>query len=366
MNLQEEILNIPGYEKVLKIVDPRANLKAIIAIHNITLGPGLGGTRIYPYQSFEEALNDVLRLSEGMTYKAAIAQVGMGGAKSVIIADPQTEKTPQLLMAFGKAVNRLKGEYICAEDMGCTTKDIKVILETTKYACGVHDLRGSGDPSAFTAYGTFLGIQSAFQKLDGSPSLEGKTVAIQGVGHVGQKLAQQLFWAGANLIISDIDLDAIELFAHQINAKRVDFNEILEIPCDVLAPCALGGIINQKTIPRFNCRAIAGCANNQLLIPSDADSLVERGILYAPDFVINAGGLINVTSELSAEGYQATTVRNMIQKIYHQLLNIYEIAEKENRSTHEAATHLAQSHLDKKIGKRTEALCFPFTSASVV
>ncbi|MCB1085270.1 MAG: Glu/Leu/Phe/Val dehydrogenase [Chlamydiia bacterium] len=363
MELREEILEIAGFEKVVKVTEGESGLCAIIAIHNTVLGPGLGGTRIYPYKSFDEALTDALRLSKGMTYKAAIAQVGLGGAKSVIIADPKKNKTPELLHAFGEAINRLKGNYICAEDVGCTPEDIDTILQKTKYACGVHNLRGSGNPSAFTAHGTFMGVKSVLQELDGDDSLEGKTVAIQGVGSVGKRLAERLFWAGAKLIISDIDLDVIEHFAHEFDAERVSPEEILTVECDVLSPCALGGVINQEMIPHLNCRAIAGAANNQLLKPTDADHLRERGILYAPDFVINAGGLINVMNELSQEGYNATRARNMISQIYHQLLTIYEIAEQNGISTHQAAVSLADHRIDKGIGKRTEELCFRFATA---
>lgn len=364
MDLKEEILDVAGYERVIKVVDLDSGLLGIIAIHNTTLGPGLGGTRIYPYKDFDEALTDALRLSKGMTYKAAIAQVGLGGAKSVIMADPQTQKTPELLKAFGEAVNRLEGKYICAEDVGCTPSDIDTILQTTKYACGVHNLRGSGNPASFTAHGTFLSIQSVLQELDGSDSLEGKIVAIQGVGSVGKKLAERLFWAGAQLIISDVDLDVIEHFAHQFDAKRVSPEEIFEVECDVFSPCALGGMINQNTIPKFKCRAIAGAANNQLLKPTDADLLQQRGILYAPDFVVNAGGLINVMNELSSEGYNATKARNMINQIYHQLLQIYEIAQQNHVSTHQAAVSLADHRIEKGIGKRSEELCFRFASTA--
>lgn len=362
MNVQEEILEVAGYEKVVKVTDADSGLTGIIAIHNTTLGPGLGGTRIYPYKNFEEALTDALRLSKGMTYKAAIAQVGLGGAKSVIIADPKTQKSPELLRAFGKAVDRLEGKYICAEDVGCTPDDIETILTATKYACGVHNLRGSGNPSSFTAHGTFLGIQSVLQEMDGSDSLEGKTVAIQGVGSVGRRLVERLFWAGAKLIISDVDIDVIEHFAHEFDAERVSPDEILKVECDVLAPCALGGVINQETIPHLKCRAIAGAANNQLLKPTDADHLKERGILYAPDFVINAGGLINVMNELSAIGYNASRARDMINQVYHQLLQIYEIAQQNNISTHQAAVSLADHRIEKGIGKRTEELCFRFAT----
>ncbi|MCB1106991.1 MAG: Glu/Leu/Phe/Val dehydrogenase [Chlamydiia bacterium] len=364
MDLKEELIEVAGYEKVIKVTEAESGLEAIIAIHNTTLGPGLGGTRIYPYKSFDEAFTDALRLSKGMTYKSAIAQVGLGGAKSVIISD-QEGKTPEKLRAFGRAVDRLEGKYICAEDVGCSPKDVDVFLEETKYVCGVHDLRGSGNPSAFTAHGTYLGILSVLQELDGSRSLEGKTVAIQGMGSVGKRLAERLFWAGAKLIITDINVDLIRHFAHEFDAQVVSPDEILFVECDVLAPCALGGVINQETIPKLKCRAVAGAANNQLLKPTDADHLKERGILYAPDFVVNAGGLINVMCELSVEGYNATRARNMIKQIYHQLLQIYEIAQQNEISTHQAAVSLADHRIEKGIGKRTEALCFPFAKEGV-
>ena len=363
MELKEEILDITGYEKVVKVSEETSGLIAIIAIHNTTLGPGLGGTRIYPYKSFDEALTDALRLSKGMTYKSAIAQVGLGGAKSVIISD-QKNKTPEKLRAFGHAVERLKGNYICAEDVGCSPEDVETILQVTKYGCGVHGLRGSGNPAAFTAHGTYLGIMSTLQELDGSTSLEGKTVAIQGIGNVGRRLAERLFWAGAKLIISDTNLDLIEHFAHEFDATVLSPDEILFTPCDVLAPCAMGGIINQDSIPKLNCRAISGAANNQLLKPIDADYLKERGILYAPDFVVNAGGLINVMNELSLEGYNASRARNGIKQIYHQLLQIYEIAEQNGISTHQAAVSLADHRIENEIGKRSEPLCFPFATIS--
>jgi len=363
MAFKEELLDIAGYEKVVKVTEEESGLEAIIAIHNTTLGPGLGGTRIYPYDTFDEALTDALRLSKGMTYKSAIAQVGLGGAKSVIISD-QKNKTPEKLKAFGEAVDRLQGNYICAEDVGCSPKDVETILEKTKYACGVHDLRGSGNPAAFTAHGTYLGILSVLQELEGNTSLEGKTVAIQGIGNVGKRLAERLFWSGAKLIISDVNTDVIEHFAHEYDAQVVSPDEILFVECDVLAPCAMGGIINQDTIPKLNCRAIAGAANNQLLKPVDADHLRERGILYAPDFVLNAGGLINVMCELSAEGYNATTARNNLKQIYHQLLQIYEIAQQNGISTHQAAVSLADHRIEKKIGKRSEPLCFPFAASA--
>ena len=359
-HLKQEEIEIADYEKVVKFTDADSGLTAIIAIHNTDLGPGLGGTRIYPYAKFDDALTDVLRLSKGMTYKAGMAQVGLGGAKSVIIADPKTEKTPKLLHAFAEAVNTFHGTYICAEDVGCTPKDIDVILQKTKYACGVHNLRGSGNPSAYTAWGTFQGVKSALMHLENQTSFEGKTVAIQGVGSVGRRLIDLLFWEGAQLIISDIDEDAVTRYAHQYAAKVASPDEILFVDCDILAPCAMGGILNEKTIPNLRCKAIAGAANNQLLNSSDADLLAKRDILYAPDFVINAGGLINVMHELSPEGYQAPQARDMTKKIYQQLLDIYKIAQQKKISTHQAAVSIVDHRLEHGIGKRTEELFFRF------
>ena len=363
MNLTHQQINIPGYEKVIKFKDHTSGLIAIIAIHNTKLGPGLGGTRILKYKTEEQALNDVLRLSKGMTYKSAITQAGLGGAKSVIIADPKTEKTPELLHSFAKAVNTLQGEYVCAEDVGCSPADIDTILQKTKYACGVHNLRGSGNPAAFTAWGTLSGIQSALQELDGSSSLKGKTIAIQGLGSVGTRLLDHLFWAGAKLFISDIDPKLVEYFAHKYSATPVEPDHILSVECDVLSPNALGGILNKETISKLKCRAIAGAANNQLLDPEDAERLHKRKILYAPDFVINAGGLINVIHELSEEGYDAEKARNMTTGIYDQLLAIYEIAEQNNMSTNQAAISLADHRIENGIGKRTKPLCFRFEAS---
>lgn len=360
MNLSQEIIHVTGYEKVIKFKEPKSGLIAIIAIHNTKLGPGLGGTRILPYKTEDKALTDVLRLSKGMTYKSAITQAGLGGAKSVIIADPKTEKTPELLHAFAEAVNTLEGEYVCAEDVGCSPEDIDTILQKTKYACGVHNLRGSGNPAAFTAWGTLCGIKSVLQELDGNPCLKGKTVAIQGLGHVGTRLMDHLFWAQAKILISDIDPKLVKYFAHKYLATAVEPDKILSVECDVLSPNALGGVLNKESISNLKCRAIAGAANNQLLEMDDATDLYQRGILYAPDFVINAGGLINVIHELSEEGYQAEKARDMTSGIYDQLLAIYEIAEQNNVSTNQAAVSLADHRIKNGIGKRTEELCFRF------
>ncbi len=351
-SLQFERIIVKGFEKVVKVTDRKVGLTAIIAIHNTILGPALGGTRIRPYPNFEAALEDALRLAKGMTYKAAIAEVGFGGGKSVIIADPQTEKTPELLMAFGAAVEKLGGTYICAEDMGCTGEDVKVIRRMTQHVVGLPHEKSSGDPGPFTAWGTFRGIQSVVKQLYKTDSLEGKKVAVQGLGNVGSQLIDFLFWAGADLIITDTDSVKLKKLAKKYRAKIVDPDQIWKVECDVFAPCAAGGIINDKTIPEFRCKAIAGCANNQLLNDHHAKVLQSKGILYAPDFVINAGGLLNVAMELEDEGYNPKLSRYKAHHIYNTLLAIYEIAEKNRESTHEAALALAEYRLKYAIGRR--------------
>ncbi len=346
-----EEIAVEGYEKVVVATDERSGLKAIICIHNASLGPTLGGTRIFPYPNFEAALTDAKRLARGMTYKSAMAEVGFGGAKSVIISHPKN-KNNDMLMAFAEAVNSLGGLYTCAEDSGCTIQDVTLIGKHTPYVVGLSHEKSSGNPSHFTAWGTFRGIQAALQALDGSTSLEGKTVAIQGLGSVGALLAEHLFWHGAHLIVSDIDWEKTEAMAKKFNAVACPCEDILSVECDVLAPCAMGGIINSKTIPQLRCRAIAGCANNQLLTDQDGDELKKRGILYAPDFVINAGGLINVSQELAEEGYNPKTARKKVDKLYDQLMSLFELAEKKNCSTHHAAVELAEHRIKHGIGKR--------------
>lgn len=356
--LEIEEIFVSGYEKVIKISQKEAGLQAIICIHNTTLGPALGGTRIYPYATFEDALTDVLRLAKGMTYKSALAEAGWGGGKSVIIADSLRQKTDELFYAFGLAVDRLQGEYICAEDVGCTPQDMLRITKATPYAVGLPHEKSSGNPSPFTAYGTYRGIQSVLKKIYGSDSVENRTIAIQGLGSVGFDLGLILFWAGARLIVSDVHSPRCEAFAKQTGAMIVSAEEILKVECDVFCPCAMGGILNPTTIPDLRCKAVAGCANNQLLNDSDADELSARHILYAPDFVINAGGLINVTEELEVHGYHSTKARDKVHRIYDQLMVIYDIAEQNHFSTHRAALSLAEYRLKYRVGKRVEPPCF--------
>ncbi|MEM7174773.1 MAG: Glu/Leu/Phe/Val dehydrogenase [Chlamydiota bacterium] len=365
MGLYLENLPIPGYEQVVKVTDTATGLLAIIAIHDTTLGPSLGGTRIFPYKNFDQALQDVLRLSRGMTYKSAIAQTGLGGGKSVIIADPR-DKSPELLEAFGVAVEALEGRYISAEDINCSPADVAIMSRSTRYVTGMMGPGKSGNPSPFTAWGTFLGIQSAIQQLDKLDSVKGKRIAIQGIGSVGEKLADFLFWEGAELIIQDINEEKAVEVGQKYQAEVVSGDEIFQVECDVFAPCALGGILNDKTIAQLRCRAVAGAANNQLLDEQrDGDRLAKRGILYAPDFVVNAGGVINVGAEIEPGGYDANAVRKKVAHIYNQLVAIYLIAEQNGCSTAAAANSLAEYRLQYKIGQREVHPCFSSASGRV-
>lgn len=350
---------VEGYEKVIRFQNFEAGLDAIVSLHNVALGPTLGGVRIYPYATFELALNDVLRLSKGMTYKSALAECGWGGGKSVIIANPKTCDKALILEAYAEAINYLQGEYICAEDVGSTPDDMAFLARLTPYVVGLEYEGGSGNPSPFTAWGTFVGIQALLQKVYGSKEVAGRRVAIQGLGSVGSKLAEYLFWNGADLIVSDLDEKKAQSLAHLYGAEYLPCSEILKASCDVLAPCAMGGIINKQTMAQLQCRAIGGCANNQLLEESDGDQLKALGILYAPDFMINSGGLINVTQELNPLGYDPVLSRNQVNKIYDQLMLIFDRADRHHCSTNQAALSLADERISQGIGKRLEPVQFP-------
>jgi leucine dehydrogenase len=345
-------LDVDGYEKVIEVTNEAVGLKAIICVHNSKLGPTLGGIRIYPYRDFETALFDVKRLARGMTYKSAMAGVGFGGAKSVILCNPK-QLTEELLIAFAQAVHRLEGLYTCAEDVGCSMEAVTLIGKHTPYVVGLSHEKSSGNPSYYTAWGTWRGIQAALQSLEGTTSVVGKTIAIQGLGSVGAILAENLFWQGARLIVSDIDAEKTKAIAKKFHAKVASPQEILFTPCDILAPCAMGGILNPDTIPQLRCQAVAGCANNQLLSDQDADHLKKRDILYAPDFVINAGGLINVSYELTEEGYNPLKSRNQVDALFDSLIGLFDKSEKQNISTHQAAVQMAEERIASGIGKRT-------------
>jgi leucine dehydrogenase len=349
-----EYLPIAGYEKVIKITHPQSKLQAIIAIHNTSLGMALGGTRMFPYTSFDQALTDVLRLSKGMTYKSAVAGTGFGGGKGVIIGDPKSEKTEELLLAYAEAIESLQGEFITAEDSGTTMEDLKIMRKKTKYLVGLPHEKSSGNPSRYTAWGTYRGIQSALKKIYGSSNVENRKIVVQGVGSVGEFLVDFLFWAGAEVVISDINVDQMKRVAKKYSLKMISTDEVYHEECDVLAPCALGGIINNDTIPILRCKAIAGCANNQLHMDDNANDLKERNILYAPDFVINAGGLINVSQETKPEGYNPKDPQIQTHKIYDTLMAIYEISSSNSVTTLQAALSLAEYRMKYGIGKRKE------------
>jgi leucine dehydrogenase len=342
---------VEGYEKVVVVSDEKVNLKGIICVHNTVLGPGLGGIRIHAYPSFDAALTDAKRLARGMTYKSALAEVGLGGAKSVIMCDSKS-KTADMLISFAEAIHRLQGLYTGAEDVGCSLEDATFIAKHTPYMVGTANEKSSGNPSPFTAWGTFRGIEATLQAAFGSSSISGKTVAIQGLGSVGSYLADLLFWHGARLIVSDIDWEKTQRLAKKWGAISCPADDILSVECDILAPCAMGGILNPQTIPELRCRGVAGGANNQLLNDQDADLLKQKGIVYAPDFVINAGGLINVSLEIEEEGYSPVKARAKIDQLYDHLIRLFEISQQNNCSTHQAALSLGDYRLKYGVGKR--------------
>lgn len=351
-------LNIPGYELVVEGIDPKRNLHCFIAIHSTALGPSLGGTRMYPYENPKDALTDVLRLSKGMTYKSAVAEDGLGGGKSVIIADPRTQKTPELLHAFAEVLDSLNGKYIAAEDVGTKLADMVIIRQRTPYVASLPGDNSSGDPSRFTAWGVFRGIQAVSKKLWHTKSMRGRTIAIQGLGSVGAKLASLLFWEGAHIIVADIDDEICRLCAHDLGATVVNHSEILSIPCDILAPCALGCIINKTTLPKLHCAAIAGSANNQLESDETGWELVQKGILYAPDYIINSGGIINAAAEFEPGGYNPVTVRDRTNHIYDNLMKIFQKAEADKKPTNLIANEIAEYRISHGIGKRKTPIQF--------
>ena len=357
-----ELLDIEGYEEVIKITESKTSLMAIIALHDLSLGQGLGGTRIMPYKTFDDALFDVLRLSKGMTYKSAIAEVGFGGGKSVIIADPKSPNKKELLLAFGRAIHKLKGKYICAEDMGCSLNDVKIIRKETPYVVGLPHKKSSGDPGRFTAWGTFRGIEAVLQKVYGSKDVKNRKIALQGLGNVGMHLIDYLFWRGAEIIVADIDQEKLDFVKNKYHVKIISPDKIYEEKCDVFCPCAMGAILNDETIEKLNTKAIAGAANNQLLDDSHAQMLKDVNILYAPDFVINGGGLLNVAMELEKEGYNPRRAQEKTDNIYHSLLSIFELAEKKDVTTNEAAVSLAMHKVKNGIGKRKNEVFFHHTA----
>lgn len=333
-----------GHEQVVFCSDPLAGLRAIIAIHSTALGPALGGTRMWPYKKEQDALEDVLRLSRGMTYKAAAAGLNFGGGKAVIIGDPKKDKSEQLFRSFAAFVARMKGEFITGEDVGIDVNDMEFMFMETDYVMGLSKGHGgSGDPSPITAYGVVQGMKACVEKKLKRKTLRGLTVAVQGLGHVGANLVKLLVAEGVKVIATDIDDLASARLKKEYGIKMVEPNHIYSASCDIFSPCALGGILNSKTIPKLKCAIVAGAANNQLQRDSDGVLLYKRGILYAPDYVINAGGLINVSLEL--DGYSEARARTLIRNIYYNLKRIFQITEDQKIMTHEAADHLAEERI---------------------
>lgn len=346
MAIEIKEIHIEGFERVIEAKDSRVGLHTIIAIHNTTLGPAVGGTRIYPYPTIDAALTDVLRLAQGMTDKSALANTKTGGGKSVIIADPKTQKTRELLKSYAEAVNTLKGSYIACEDIGCTDNDMEIVHEYTPYCAGMRT-GGMGDPSRFTSRGVYRSIQAVCQKIWSSPSVRGRTIAIQGLGHVGMKLLDSLFWAGAHIIISDINEEFTNYAKQQYGdaITQISPEDIYSVPCDIFAPCAMGGILNETTIDTLQCDAIAGGANNQLATAEIGDLLHKKNILYAPDYLVNSGGLIAAANEYYNEIFNPKAVRDTIETLYNRVLEIFDVAEKENLSPSRAADRLVERAL---------------------
>lgn len=337
------------FEQVVFCQDKNSGLKAIIAIHDTTLGPALGGTRMWTYESEEAALEDALRLARGMTYKNAAAGLNLGGGKTVIIGDPKTDKSEELFRAFGRYVESLSGRYITAVDVGMTEADIDVIGLETDYTVGGSAGSGaSGNPSEVTAYGIYVGMKAAAKEAFGTDSLKGKKVSVQGVGNVAYTLCEHLHEEGAELFVTDINKEAVQRAVDNFGATAVGLDEIYSLDVDIFAPCALGAIINDDTIEQFKCKVIAGSANNQLKENRHGDKIHEMGIVYAPDYVINSGGVINVADELI--GYNRERALTRVGGIYETIERIFEISKRDHIPSYQAADRLAEERI-ASIGK---------------
>ena len=343
-----EITDIPveGYERVARCTDDESGLRAFIAVHDTTLGPALGGMRLWNYVSDEEALTDVTRLAKGMTFKSAVADTGLGGGKSVIVGDPETAKSPALFEAMGRFIDDFGGSYITAEDMNIGIADLRHVKKRTNFVSGLsREEGGSGNPSPYTAYGCVVGIEAAAEYRYGSPNLGGKHILIQGVGAVGGEMARLLKERDARITICDIKDDRVAQLCEQYGYESVDEERHLEVDCDIYSPCARGAGINDETIPRLTCDIVAGCANNMLLEPKHGKVLRDKGILYAPDYVVNAAGIINVSVERHPGGYDEDVAMREIGRIAENLRQVFEIADAEGIATNVAAERLAEKRI---------------------
>lgn len=331
------------YENVVFCHDKTSGLKAIIAIHDTTLGPALGGCRMWTYDTEEDAINDALRLARGMTYKNAAAGLNLGGGKTVVIGNPRKDKSEALFRSLGRFIQGLGGRYITAEDVGTNLNDMDYISCETKYVAGLAEK--SGDPSPFTAYGVFRGIQAASEEIFGTTDLRDKKIAIQGVGNVGYHLAKHLHEAGAKLIITDIFDDNVKRAVNEFNAEYVKPDDIYGVDCDIFAPCALGAIINDETIPQLKCQIVAGSSNNQLKEERHGEVLQKKGILYIPDFIINAGGVINVAEELNPCGYNKERAMRKVSMVFDNVKRVIQKSKEENIPTCIAADLVAEERI---------------------
>lgn len=343
MEISRKVTNT-DHEQVVFGRDAVSGYRGIIAIHSTALGPAVGGTRFWNYASEEEALADALRLSRGMTYKNALAKLPLGGGKSILIGDNKTSAREALLRAHGRFVETLRGSYITAEDVGTSPADMEIVRQETSHVAGL--LERSGDPSPFTARGVFRAIQASAKYLWNSDDLSGATVSLQGCGNVGYHLAKSLRSAGSKLIVTDVDAAKMSRVVEEFGALAVQPNEIFGVRADIFAPCALGGVINDQTIPQFRVRIVAGAANNQLLEERHGEMLADRGILYAPDYAANAGGVINGCVELL--GWEPARASRRVAEIYDTILSIFESAKADGITTNKAADRLAEDHLQRK------------------
>ena len=340
-----------NHEEVIFFNDPGCSLKAIVAIHDTTLGPALGGTRLWPYLNLNEALEDCLRLSKAMTYKASLSGLNFGGGKAVIVGNPEKVKSEAFFRSYGRYVESLGGRYITTEDVNTTENDMDYVFTETDNVVGISKIHGgSGNPSPYTALGVFKGMEACCLRVFGNQSIAGKSVVLQGAGSVGYYLGELLDKNGVKIFVSDINKKNLDHFKERIkSAECVDAESIYDIPCDIFAPCALGATINDDTVERLKCKIVAGAANNQLQESCHGQVLKERGILYAPDYLINSGGLMNVALEF--EGWSDEKIRKMVEEIYKTTLYIINMSEKENISVCQAADMMAEKRIEsiKKI-----------------
>ena len=341
-------MSFDDHEQNVFCNDKDTGLKAIIGIHNSVMGPALGGTRMYNYANEWEALNDVLRLSRGMTFKAAITGLDIGGGKAVIIGDAKTQKTPELMRKFGEFVHSLSGRYITAEDVGMETSDMDIVRDVTPYVTGISEARGgSGNPSPVTAYGVYMGMKAAAKQQFGSDVLSGKKVLVQGIGHVGETLVEYLTKEGAIVTIADINEEKLNEVSAKYHAEIYKGEDLYTADVDIYAPCAMGATLNDNTVHKIKAKVIAGAANNQLADENVHGAILqERGILYAPDFLINAGGIINVYSEIAH--YDKAEIMRKTENIYNTTLEIFDFALANKTTPHKAALTIAQNRINQR------------------